>query len=70
MHDAPAMAIISKTMTLILDFDFVTKERVFTQRKICVKYQSSITYHSKAMASVKVFADKKTDNWTEGQLDR
>ena len=26
-----------------------------------MKYESSITYHSKAMANVKVFVDKRTD---------
>ena len=32
-----------------------------------VKYESSITNHSKAMANVKVFADKQTDRQTNGQ---
>ena len=31
-----------------------------------MKYESFITYHSKAMVNVKVFADKQTD----GQIDR
>ena len=31
-----------------------------------MKYESSITYHSKAMANVKVFADKHTDRLTNG----
>ena len=30
-----------------------------------MKYESSITYHSKAMATVKVFADKQTDRQTD-----
>ena len=35
-----------------------------------MKYESSITYHLKAMASVKAFTDKQTDNRTDGQTDR
>ena len=34
-----------------------------------MKYESSITYHSIAMANVKVFADKQTDKQTDGQTD-
>ena len=30
-----------------------------------MKYDSSITYHSKAMANVNVFADKQMDRWTK-----
>ena len=51
------------------DLDFGTKEKVLTQG-IYVKYESSITYHSKAMANVKVVADKQTDNLTDGQTDK
>ena len=32
-----------------------------------VKYESSITYHSKAMANIKVFADKEMDRRTNTQ---
>jgi hypothetical protein len=32
-----------------------------------VKYESPITYHSKDMTNVKVFADKQTDKQTDGQ---
>jgi hypothetical protein len=35
-----------------------------------MKYESPITYHSKDMANVKVFADRQTDRQTEGQTDR
>ena len=35
---------------------------------IYVKYESSITYHSKAMAILKVFADKQTDQRTGQKL--
>ena len=44
------------TLTDDLDFD--------TIRDIYVKYESSITYHSKAMANVKDFVDKQ-----KGQMD-
>jgi hypothetical protein len=33
-----------------------------------MKYESSITYHSKDMANVKVFADRQTDRWTGHKL--
>ena len=39
-----------------------------TTRNIYEKYESSITYYSKAMANVKVFADKQMDNWTSQKL--
>ena len=35
-----------------------------------MKYESSITYHSKTMANVKVFANKQTNKWTNGQRDK
>ena len=35
-----------------------------------VKYESSITYHSKDMANVKVFADRQTDRQTDKQTNR
>ena len=35
-----------------------------------MKDDNSITYHSKAMANVKVFADKQTDKQTDRQTDR
>ena len=34
------------------------------------KYKSSITYHSKVMANIKVFADKQTDKRTDGRKNR
>ena len=43
------------TLTLILKKGLYPKD-------IYVKYESSITYHSKAVANVKVFADKQTDS--------
>ena len=42
------------TLTLVL-------KKGFTPRNIYVKYESCITYHSKAMANVKVFSDKHTE---------
>ena len=42
------------TLTLVL-------KKGFYPRNIYVKYESSITYHSKAMANVKVFVDRQTD---------
>ena len=43
------------TVTLVL-------QKGFTPKNIYVKYESSITYHSKAIASVKkVFVDKQMD---------
>ena len=50
-------------MTLIL-----VLKKWFTPRNIYVKYESSIAYHSKAMANVEVFADKQTqmDRQTDG----
>ena len=72
--NAPAKAISSKTVTLIFgltltdDLDFGTKERVLPQGNyIYVKHESSITYHSKDMASVKVFADEQTDQRRNGR---
>ena len=56
-------------MTLSDDLDFGNKGRVLPQG-IYMKYESSITYHSKAMAKVKVFADKQTNKQTNGQTDR
>jgi hypothetical protein len=32
-----------------------------------MKYESPITYHSKDMTNVKVFADRQTDRQTDGQ---
>ena len=49
------------TLTLTDDLDFGTKEKVLSQSMHNVKYESPITYQSKAMANVKVFADKHTD---------
>ena len=34
-----------------------------------MKCESSITYCSKAMANVKVSADKQSDRWTDGQTE-
>ena len=42
----------------------------FTPRNIYVKYESFITSHSKAMANVKVFADKQTKRWPDRQTDK
>ena len=44
------------TLTLVLK-----KGQEKSPRNIHVKYERSITYHSNAMANVKVFADKQTD---------
>jgi hypothetical protein len=38
-----------------------SKILVLIQRNTHVKYTSPITYHSKDMANVKIFADKQTD---------
>ena len=35
-----------------------------------MKYESSITYHSKGMANVKVFTDKQMDKETDRQTDK
>jgi hypothetical protein len=35
-----------------------------------MKYESPITFHSKDIANVKVFADKQTDKQTDRQTDR
>ena len=53
------------TLTLVLKKAFYPKEYNINY----VKYESSITYHSKAMADVKVFADKQMDKWKDGQMD-
>ena len=58
---------------MVDDLDFSTKERVFTPRNTNVKYESSITYHSKAMANIKRFCNKQTDRRTGrtcGQTDK
>jgi hypothetical protein len=34
-----------------------------------VKYESPGTYQSEVMAKVKVFADGRTDRWTDGQTE-
>ena len=47
------------TVTLVL-------QKGFTLKNIYVKYESSITYHSKAMASVKKFL--WTNKWTGQKL--
>ena len=55
-------------MTLTDVLDFGSKERVLPLGLyVYVKYESSITCHSKAMANVKVFAKKETDRWTNRQ---
>ena len=62
--------LFSKTVTLILtdDLDFGTKERVLPKGiYIC---ESSITYHSKAMADVKVFADRQIDRQMDRDMDK
>jgi hypothetical protein len=33
-----------------------------------MEYESSITYHSKDMANVKVFADRQTNRWIGQKL--
>ena len=52
-------------MTLIL----APKKRLLSQvtRNTQMKYESSITYQSKVMANVKVFADKQMDKETSEQ---
>ena len=55
------------TLTLTDDLDFGTKETVFP-KNIYVKYEISITYHSKAIANVKAFTDKQTDKRTGQKL--
>ena len=47
--------------------NYGTKEGVLPQGLLYVKYESSITYHSKAMAYVKVFVDEQRDRQTEGR---
>ena len=47
-------------LTLTDDLDFGTKKKAFTPRNIYMKYESSITYHSKTMANVKLFVDRQT----------
>ena len=44
------------TLTLVL-------KKGFNPRNIYVKYEKSISDHSKSMAHVNVFADKQTDKW-------
>ena len=62
--NAPAKTIFSKTVTLTDDLDFGTKERVLLKGLYMI-YESSITYHSKAIANVRVFTDKQN-----GQMDK
>ena len=59
----PEMAIFSKKCDLDnWPWPWLCYERKgFIHRNIYEKYESSITYHSKAMANVKAFADKQTD---------
>ena len=65
---APAVAIFSKTVTLIFDPDHDRWPWLWylrnglTPKNIYVKYESCITYHSKAMANVKIFGQ------TNGQM--
>ena len=58
------------TVTLVLKKGFYPKEYIYTVYVTC---ENSITYHSKAMTNVKVFADKqpveRTDGRTHGQTD-
>ena len=49
------------TLTFVLKKGFYPKEHN-------VKYESPITYHLKAMANVKVFADKPTNRGTGQKL--
>ena len=60
----PEMAIFSKTVILIFDLDWwpwiwYPQKGLVTRYKY-VKYESSITYCSKAMVNVQDFADKQT----------
>ena len=41
------------------------KKKGLVIRNTHVKYESPITYHSKDMANVKVFADRQTDKQTD-----
>ena len=62
------MAILfSETVTLIFDLDFVTTEKVFIPKNIDVKYESSITYRSKARGDVSLC--RQTDRPTGQKLD-
>ena len=54
-------------LTLTEDLDFGNKERVLPEG-IYVKYGSSITYHSKALANVKGFVAKQKYNRGDGKL--
>ena len=62
-HECPCNGNFFRNLTLTLtdDLHFGTKERVLPQGIYMCKCESSITYHSKATANVKVFADKQTD---------
>ena len=51
-----------------MTFTLVLKKEFYLKKYICVKCESSITYHSKATANVKVFADKQTDKRTGQKL--
>ena len=56
------------TLTLVLKKGFYPKEYIYY-----VKYKSSMTYHSKAMANVEVSTHKqmnKIKGQTNGQTDR
>ena len=43
----------------------MTLTLILTPRNIYEKYESAITYPSKALANVKLFADKQTDRKTD-----
>ena len=51
-------------LTLTNDLDFDTKRKVLPQGIYMWNMKSSITYHSKDMANVKVFGDKQWDKRT------
>ena len=65
------MTILLKNVTLIFDLHLGKCSSPWCQRKSLttrnthVKYESSITCHSKFMANVYFFVDKETDKQTE-----
>ena len=70
--NAPAIAIFSKTVTLIFDLDrwplTLYQQKGLVTRYTHVKYEGSNSYQSKDMANVKVFPDNQMDKRMDRQM--
>ena len=60
----------SRSKVKVMRSKFWYQWKGLVTRNTHVKYESPLTYHSKVMANVKVFADKQSNRLTDKQTDR